>query len=157
MCGRFLCWNATVTTPRISRLLRFTVATSAAFEAELETLFQEMTDRLERSDIVFEFSCHHAVCAHPAAAVKARAASAGAGRSWGSPGTACLVGKPGWSGRRGRLPIALFCNPSPLSRPVGACDFLLNLVCTSRRPPRASCRRGECGCKYTRTESPCLR
>ena len=54
-------------------------ATSAASEVELETLFQDVTDRLERSDIVFEFSCHHAVCAHPAAAVKARAASAGAG------------------------------------------------------------------------------
>ena len=55
MCDRSLLWSATAIMPRELWLPVSTVASAATSEAALEMRFEAMANRLERSEILFEF------------------------------------------------------------------------------------------------------
>jgi hypothetical protein len=89
----------------------------------LKLLFHATAGRLERSDIVLEFLAIMRsapilpMLLRPAQHLLVRAAVdrrlAGCGRSWGSMGTACMVGKPRRSDRQGLSRTASFWNSNP--------------------------------------------
>jgi len=109
-------------------------------EAELEKLFHATAGRLERSDVVLEFLAIMSsapilpMLLRPAQHLLVRAAVdlslAGRGRSWGSMGTACMLGKPRRSDRQGLSRTASFWNPTRPFKPVGGCAFR-PIICMS--------------------------
>ena len=97
--------------------------------------FKAMSNRLERSDILFEFLAIMCLGAYSTVTAEAAAAIAGAGRGCGDTSLACRrlwasattayipLGSRSGAANWSRSQIALFLKPIQPSRPVGACGF----------------------------------
>jgi uncharacterized protein (DUF2236 family) len=114
-------------------------ASASTSEAALEMRFEAMSDRLQRSDIVFEFlAIMRAAPILPLPLRPVQLLLIRAAVDLTPPWLQTIVGltehgmpgRPAWCGKSERSRIALFSKPVQPSRPVGACGFR-RIICMS--------------------------